>query len=301
MTSEQSIPPLGQRIKQARKDAGLTQQDLASKAGISYSTMAKLEQGSIEHPSATTLVKLAKAMGTDVGHLLGTSPSSPAQSMGAGGTPSPVPTPLSPSASASFKFVYFDIGRVLVHVDPALQAFSVRVGKSLDQVRSLFYSYAPLSFRGKLSEYDLQLLFMLKLHLHYTDSDREKLFRSWADDMTPIKPTHEFLVEVSRHYPVGLITNTITGYVARFQHLGIIPEIDYKTIIASCDEGVIKPEPEIYEIATEQAGVEPEDILFIDDSMANIEAAKEYGWQVAWFDELHPQDSIDRIRREFFG
>jgi len=40
---------------------------------------------------------------------------------------------------------------------------------------------------------------------------------------------------------------------------------------------VRKPEPEIFHIALERAQVKPEEVLFLDDFEANLEAAKALG------------------------
>ena len=39
---------LGHRLQQARQAAGLTQQALCQKAGLSYSTLTKIERGAIK-------------------------------------------------------------------------------------------------------------------------------------------------------------------------------------------------------------------------------------------------------------
>ena len=42
---------LGRRLQEARKKANFTQQELCQKAGLSYSTLAKIERGAIKSPS----------------------------------------------------------------------------------------------------------------------------------------------------------------------------------------------------------------------------------------------------------
>ncbi len=46
-----------------------------------------------------------------------------------------------------------------------------------------------------------------------------------------------------------------------------------KAVVVSGDEGLIKPEPAIYRLACDRAGLEPAQLLFVDDSRANIDAA----------------------------
>jgi len=54
----------GERLKQLRKDAGLSQDKLARAAGLSTSTVTKIEQQAID-PAWSTVEKLARALGVD--------------------------------------------------------------------------------------------------------------------------------------------------------------------------------------------------------------------------------------------
>jgi putative hydrolase of the HAD superfamily len=45
----------------------------------------------------------------------------------------------------------------------------------------------------------------------------------------------------------------------------------------------IKPEPEIYAIATQRFQARPAQLLLIDDVMANVQAARQAGWQALHF------------------
>ncbi|ATQ41346.1 HAD family hydrolase [Caulobacter mirabilis] len=55
--------------------------------------------------------------------------------------------------------------------------------------------------------------------------------------------------------------------------------------IVSAEEGLIKPDPAIYEVVLRRAGLESQDFLFIDDSAPNIEAARAMGFHVHRFEE----------------
>lgn len=45
----------------------------------------------------------------------------------------------------------------------------------------------------------------------------------------------------------------------------------------------IKPEPRIFELAQQRFGVEPQQLVFIDDHPANVEAARRAGWRALQF------------------
>jgi ribosome-binding protein aMBF1 (putative translation factor) len=57
------LMPIADRLKAARKAVGMTQQDLAVKAGLSISAVVHIEAGRIPDPRVSTLRALAKALG----------------------------------------------------------------------------------------------------------------------------------------------------------------------------------------------------------------------------------------------
>ncbi|MDG5817127.1 helix-turn-helix transcriptional regulator [Chitinispirillales bacterium ANBcel5] len=64
--------PLGQRLFDARKVRGITQQELANKLGITKRMVANYE-GNSEGPSVERLEDIAKALNVTVSYLLGES------------------------------------------------------------------------------------------------------------------------------------------------------------------------------------------------------------------------------------
>lgn len=59
------------RLKNARKEAGLTQQELGDKIGVSKSTVTGYEKGYRE-PDVFKIKEMSKALGVDANYLLGT-------------------------------------------------------------------------------------------------------------------------------------------------------------------------------------------------------------------------------------
>ena len=58
------------RLKDLRESAGLSQQEVAMRADLSLSLVAKLEQGKKGDPRASTLLALAEALGVKPGAIL---------------------------------------------------------------------------------------------------------------------------------------------------------------------------------------------------------------------------------------
>ncbi len=72
----------------------------------------------------------------------------------------------------------------------------------------------------------------------------------------------------------------------------LYPELTggFDGLTISGHEGVVKPDPAIYALIETRTGVAPEEIFFIDDRTANIEAARERGWRG------HVFDGVDGLR-----
>ena len=64
-----NVAHIGKRLKDLRFRAGLTQQELADKAGTTQTTVARIERDAVE-PEVTTIRKLAQALGAVPGDLL---------------------------------------------------------------------------------------------------------------------------------------------------------------------------------------------------------------------------------------
>ena len=65
---------VGEKIKELRKSAGMTQAELAEKAGISASAVGMYEQGRRE-PDGQTILRLCDIFGTTADYLMGRKPS----------------------------------------------------------------------------------------------------------------------------------------------------------------------------------------------------------------------------------
>src|SRR4051812_35399467 len=59
----------GSRIRAARKAAGLSQEELARRAGMSLKGMGDIERGDIPDPHYSSLSKIADALGVSVAAL----------------------------------------------------------------------------------------------------------------------------------------------------------------------------------------------------------------------------------------
>ena len=70
MKSQNNNETIGDKIKQLRNKQGLTQDELARKADLPYTTLTKIETNVIRKPSIQTVVKIAKGLGIGLDDLM---------------------------------------------------------------------------------------------------------------------------------------------------------------------------------------------------------------------------------------
>lgn len=274
---------LGKAIQQARQTAGLTQQELCGKADLSYSTLAKIERGAIKTPSVFTVARIASVLGVSLDALLGSVVDSPIQ------FPS---GPQKVKSKSGISFVYVDINGCMVHFfHAAFGRIAADTGVSSDIVESAFWHYNDAACRGEITLDEFNAQFARKLGV-----DEIRWQDYYLSAIEPITEMQELVRWAVQHYRVGLLSNIMPGLIAEMLTHDLLPRIPYDSIIDSSEVGMIKPEAQIYKLATAKANVPAEEILFIDDSRANLMSAEQQGWRVLWFDDMRPAESVVRIK-----
>lgn len=61
---------LKENIKRYRKEKNLSQEELAKKAGITYTTLTKIESGHNDNPTVKTLQQIAQALEVTLDDLM---------------------------------------------------------------------------------------------------------------------------------------------------------------------------------------------------------------------------------------
>ncbi len=70
MKSQNNNEAIGDKIKQLRNKQGLTQDELARKANLPYTTLTKIETNVITKPSIQTVMKIANGLGVSIDNLI---------------------------------------------------------------------------------------------------------------------------------------------------------------------------------------------------------------------------------------
>lgn len=197
--------------------------------------------------------------------------------------------------------VVFDIGNVLVGWDPRylyrkVFATEAEVERFLAEICTTEWHLAH-DYGVSFEENGLKLK-----ALHPDHADLIDMWRGRYSEMIPgrVPGTAELLHEMGdRGVTLHGLTNmpsTVFAYLREtyreLQRFGVT--------VVSGDEGVIKPDPRIFEILIERASLAPARTLFIDDSRANIEAAEALGFATHHFESAKELRS-DLIRLGLIG
>lgn len=122
--------------------------------------------------------------------------------------------------------------------------------------------------------------------------DWEKEIRMYYDEWETmlkdaIHETVETLLELKKKYKVYGLTNwsaqTFPIALDRFEFFQV-----FDGILVSGKEKLIKPDEKIFERMMEKFHLKPEDCLFIDDNIKNVETSRAFGIQTIHF--LNPED-----------
>jgi 2-haloacid dehalogenase/putative hydrolase of the HAD superfamily len=191
------------------------------------------------------------------------------------------------------KAVLFDIGNVVVGWSPrALYSKLICDPAALDHFLA---EVCPMRWHA---ETDRGLSFAdniaRRIALYPDHADLIRAWQDrWAEMFTGPIPETEAAIEAlhARGVPMHGLTNmaveswpAVRAMSPAFERLDVV--------VVSGAEGVIKPDPAIYEIACARTGLRPRDMLFVDDSLANVEAARALGFHVHHFTDpaaLRPQ------------
>ncbi len=100
------------------------------------------------------------------------------------------------------------------------------------------------------------------------------------------KPLLEFIKnELREHYKIGILSNVGRGWLG-----GLFEEPRrqglFDVIISSGDERVVKPQPQIFQLAAERLGVKPQECVMIDDIEQNCVGARSAGMQAIHYEDL---------------
>ena len=90
------------------------------------------------------------------------------------------------------------------------------------------------------------------------------------------------IVEMSKEYKIGLLSNYSTDLRPKIEQEWALGSV-FDEIIISCEVGMIKPDPAVFNLMLDRLGVKADESVFIDDRIKNIDSAKKMGFHTIFF------------------
>lgn len=204
------------------------------------------------------------------------------------------------------RVVCFDLGGVVVRICRSFGEACARAGLPLRDADFMQSEAALEGRRALMHEYQLGVLSSERYFDQLAEATRgrysadevRRIHDAWLLDEYPGLPR---LVEVLNAFPAittACLSNTNERHWSDLADgsRGCFPTFSrLERRFASHLVGACKPDPDIYEYAERELGAEPEEILFFDDHVQNVEAARDRGWRAEHIDsERGPAEQMAR-------
>jgi len=119
-------------------------------------------------------------------------------------------------------------------------------------------------------------------HLNITSND---FIKQLIDQFVFQDDVLAFANQLKDRYTLAILTNNIAQWFEDLRKTHALDDI-FKVIVTSYDEGVAKPDPEIYKRTVQKLGVQANECVFIDDWKGNLIPAEELGMKTVLFRNL---------------
>lgn len=192
------------------------------------------------------------------------------------------------------KAVFFDLGGVIIRTEyqAPREHLAERLNLTYEDVyKAVFESETSRKASlGTVSEDEHWSAVTRKLGRPASEMNaiRDEFF---AGDMID-RSLLDFIRSLRPRYTTGVISNAWPDMRAYITKNKFDDAFDHLTI--SAEVGVVKPQPRIYQLALEQAGVRTEEAVFIDDMPENVEAAEMLGMRGIQFRD--PLETLAELR-----
>ena len=181
--------------------------------------------------------------------------------------------------SSEIKAIIFDMGGVIILTcddtprKNLAKQLKVPVAQLTDEV---FNSQTAIqSEKGQLSKHEHWKKVLLGLGSNITQSIEEIDEAFWAGDRIDDE-LMSYIKSLKNKYRLGLLSNAFKG--AREWVEGHFHFLDaFDLVVFSYEVGLRKPDPTIFIMICEKLNVFPQQAIFIDDMLANVDGAREAG------------------------
>ncbi len=184
----------------------------------------------------------------------------------------------------SIRAVIFDMGGVLVRTEDKAPRtrLAERYGLTYAEIDDLVFN-SETSGRATVGEISAREHWKFVCSsLNYPPERYQELFAEfYAGDALDLELVN-YIRSLRPRYKTAMLSNAhddLRAYL--IEHWGI--EDAFDEIFVSAELGLRKPDARIYQAALKSLQVKPEEALFVDDVLENVEAARSLGMQAVQF------------------
>jgi putative hydrolase of the HAD superfamily len=193
----------------------------------------------------------------------------------------------------ALRAVIFDYGMVLTGPqDPRAYAALLRItGLSQESFESFYWPDRHAYDEGKLTGLAYWRKFLREAGLNPDPSVAEELNQWDARMWTTANPLMlAWQLELKRQGLLTAILSNMGDHVLANIEREFAWIHRFDVLVWSYQLGIAKPDPEIYRYTLKKLGLSPEETLFIDDKLINVEAARALGMRAIEF------STVERLR-----
>lgn len=185
-----------------------------------------------------------------------------------------------PAASA----VVFDLGGVVFHYRPALrlEALARVSGRGTSVLRKAFMDsgYSRSCDAGRL---DLEGAHREGIRLLGQRLSLDRFVDLWITAFEPDETVLDLARRLKPRLPLAMLTNN-SALVRRGLESRYPEALDlFRPRLFSAEAGVLKPDPRLFRTLLDLLGTPPEQVLYVDDEPACVDAASALGMQSCRF------------------
>ena len=198
----------------------------------------------------------------------------------------------------ALRAVIFDYGMVLTGPqDPEAHAALLRItGLPADRFETLYWVDRHAYDEGKLTGLAFWQKFARDAGLRLSPATIDELNLLDARYWTTQNPAMVAWQQQLRQHGLltAILSNMGDNVLANLQREFLWIH-DFDALVWSFEHGMAKPDPAIYRLVLEKLNVRPDESLFLDDKLLNVEAAQTLGMKAIQF------TTIDRLRADLIA
>jgi len=177
--------------------------------------------------------------------------------------------------------VIFDLGGVLLRTEDRTPRTKLaqRLGMTYEELEDQVYGSRE-AMRGEISAEIHKRTFLEKLGLP------ENAMNEFGDEFWGGDRMDAMLVDFIRNlrgtYTTALLSNAWDDLRPLLINRWKIADA-FEHIFISAEMGLAKPDPKIYQVVESELKKDPSELVFVDDFIENVQAARKQGWNAVHF------------------